>query len=779
MKGELLWTLVAAILALDVHEGPLAGEALRIVFPADAGVVDVTKDPYSAKGDGVADDTAAIQRALDDHPNAGAIIYLPPGTFLISDTLRWPAGKHDGDRHKRTVLQGAGEELTTLKLKDSCPGFSQSAVLGPEYVADVPGPFILDPVAGAAVENRSALKFETGRDAQGQWYRDLVEVPSSETAHVQSFTIEGFLKAGKEAPPRWASILACASLGNEFLMPWGLDVEFWDPGAQRKLRVKLRPAGHQFIQSRDAASPTVTDPGWHHFAYTYDAASGEAKLHWDYKLAHSAKVSDPAKHPLQYGKGYAIQIGGVRGGNAGWNGYLDEIRYSKGVLEPGAFLRVADKPAQASRESASTLAYWRLEGKPGDRAAGGVASEANPKEMSGRGRRVGGTGAGKAMLWTGGRPAQRFSNCVRNLTLDAGKGNGLATGAQYMANNQGSFRDVVIRSGDGKGAIGLDLGYDDEQGPCLVKSVRIEGFDVGIRTRHAVNSITFEHITLKGQSTCGMLNEGQIINVRGLQSANAVPAVHNGKNPSFLTIVDSVLEGFGAASDAAAIENDGLLFARNVRTSGYKLAARNTDGEKRDAAGPSIEGLTSHPVLSLFPSPGHSLNLPIKETPQVPWDDLKDWASPLHFGAKPDADISDALQKAIDSGKSTVYIPRGRFLIGKTVVIRGAVRRLIGCEPWLDSAKDAEGPMLEFADGGPQVVVFERVSGGYQRRVSLVHAAKRTLVVSACCNFSITKTGEGDLFVEDVCANPWTNFQFGKGNVWARQINPPLPPGEG
>ena len=46
----------------------------QISFPLGSEVVDVTKEPYFAKGDGKADDTEAIQRALDDHPNGDFII---------------------------------------------------------------------------------------------------------------------------------------------------------------------------------------------------------------------------------------------------------------------------------------------------------------------------------------------------------------------------------------------------------------------------------------------------------------------------------------------------------------------------------------------------------------------------------------------------------------------------------------------------------------------------------------------------------------------------------
>ena len=45
-----------------------------------------TVKSYGAKGDGKADDTVAIQKAIDDNANGG--IAFPPGTYLISDTIK-------------------------------------------------------------------------------------------------------------------------------------------------------------------------------------------------------------------------------------------------------------------------------------------------------------------------------------------------------------------------------------------------------------------------------------------------------------------------------------------------------------------------------------------------------------------------------------------------------------------------------------------------------------------------------------------------------------------
>jgi hypothetical protein len=44
----------------------------------------VTASPYSAAGDGVTDDTASIQAAIDDAAEFGGIVYIPVGTYMIS-----------------------------------------------------------------------------------------------------------------------------------------------------------------------------------------------------------------------------------------------------------------------------------------------------------------------------------------------------------------------------------------------------------------------------------------------------------------------------------------------------------------------------------------------------------------------------------------------------------------------------------------------------------------------------------------------------------------------
>lgn len=63
-----------------------------------------------AKGDNAADDTAAIQKAIDTH----RVVYFPTGFYLVTDTLRL---------RPDTVLIGLHPSLTQIVLPDRTPGY--------------------------------------------------------------------------------------------------------------------------------------------------------------------------------------------------------------------------------------------------------------------------------------------------------------------------------------------------------------------------------------------------------------------------------------------------------------------------------------------------------------------------------------------------------------------------------------------------------------------------------------------------------------------------------
>ena len=97
-------------------------------FPADSGMVNV-KTKYGAKGDGVSDDTPAIQQAISatvHHPSVGPrIVYFPAGTYMISKPLL--EKDLSGEWNSLLTLQGAGRAQTILKLTDNNPLYRDSA----------------------------------------------------------------------------------------------------------------------------------------------------------------------------------------------------------------------------------------------------------------------------------------------------------------------------------------------------------------------------------------------------------------------------------------------------------------------------------------------------------------------------------------------------------------------------------------------------------------------------------------------------------------------------
>lgn len=381
--------------------------------------------------------------------------------------------------------------------------------------------------------------------------------------------------------------------------------------------------------------------------------------------------------------------------------------------------------------------------------------------------------AAKAMLWTGQKPAQRFKNYVRNLTLHVGERNPGATGAQFISNNTGAFREVTIIAPAGSGVIGLDLGYTDEQGPCLIKNVLIDGFAVGISCRTSVDSVTFEHVTLRNQREVALRNHGQVVSGRGLIVENVPLAIENA-GTSLLTLLDSDLGGRGAV----AIRNTApaALFARDVRVRGFAAAVRNDSGEAKDHAGDIAEYL-SHRATALFPGAERSFRLPIKETPEVPWEPAEKWVSIENFGAvagpvRTGPDCSEAVQRAIDSGATTIYVPGRVYRVDRDIRIRGKVERIIG----LGQRATLWGKgRFVFDEEGPPVVAIEALQG---LAGGVEQASTRTLVLRnmavqplgfGAATRGFTATNRGEVFLEDVVS---ATFQFGRGaRVWARQIN--------
>ena len=386
----------------------------------------------------------------------------------------------------------------------------------------------------------------------------------------------------------------------------------------------------------------------------------------------------------------------------------------------------------------------------------------------------------EAMMWCGGfGSADWFFNYVENLTFDVGNANPGATALQFYSNNTGAVRDCRFIAGEGSGAVGLDLAHRDMNGPLLVSRCEVVGFRRGIATARSVNSQTFESITLRGQSQFGFDNEGQTISIRGLVSENAVPAL---RSYGTMLLVDSTLTGRDGAANVPAVinYNGGRIFLRDVKTSGYQralgdvatpdwVAVMRIKGEdKAGSLGPVIAEYCSHAATSAFPSPPESLRLPVKETPRTAWEVSSKWAVVDAFGADPSGknDSTAAIQKAMDSGATTVFFP-GNYKTVAPILVRGKVRSVVGISGFLNYGKR---DLLNFRieDGDAPVVTLEHfghLGGGVEI------ATRRTVVLRSMETHTIKSTPAaegGEVFLEDVVGD---DFRFRKQRVWARQLN--------
>ncbi len=89
-------------------------------FPSweSPGAANVKEPPYRARGDSFADDTAALQRAIDENE----IVFLPKGYYRVTRTLRL---------RPHTKLVGVAQHLSIIMARDPAAGFGPGGRPGP------------------------------------------------------------------------------------------------------------------------------------------------------------------------------------------------------------------------------------------------------------------------------------------------------------------------------------------------------------------------------------------------------------------------------------------------------------------------------------------------------------------------------------------------------------------------------------------------------------------------------------------------------------------------
>ena len=374
---------------------------------------------------------------------------------------------------------------------------------------------------------------------------------------------------------------------------------------------------------------------------------------------------------------------------------------------------------------------------------------------------TGSTGHGQGHdMRKGGFGNEAFRNTLMNFTVDTGKGNPGASGVDFLASNRGTMEEVTVKSGDGAGYCGLDLGRA-WPGPALIKNVSVDGFEIGLRQKSMDCSMTYEHLTFTNQSVCAIFADSQpVMSLRGITSRNAVPALLIDGGNAIIGMLDSTLIWTGEGAAPPAIVGDCHLVLRNIASEGYatllaKPAGGKDKGKKGElklpdageavltvAGGKGVQGFYAmKSPTRLLPGPNDVPQLPGKETPLFHHSDFATWANPQTFAL---GSRTAGIQEAIDSGAEIVYLPNGEYRIEEPVILRGNLRKIMGLEARISTGQK-RGIAFVFAGVDSGTVILEHLSGG-----KVVHDCAQTMVVRKCdMSYENTLRGTGDIFLED------------------------------
>ncbi len=539
---------------------------------------------------------------------------------------------------------------------------------------------------------------------------------------------------------------------------------------------------------------------FHYFFYSLVAALIVIMLPGNYGLSQTSSITADKLFPTDSGMinvqtAYGATGDGVTDDTqAILNAIRDNVGKTKTIYFPSGTYLVSDRLEWRS-SNGTWSGFLAFQGQNQSNttiklqdAASGFTDATNPKAViyTASNNPFDNTGAG----------VEAYSNHIQDLTINTGSGNPGAIGIDYMATNDDIIKNVAISSGDGQGNIGLGF-IRPNPGPCMIKNVTIIGFDYGILSNQTwTGSMTFEHINLQNQHVAGIQNGGSPLAIRGLTSTNTVPAINSTHWLALTTLIDANLSGGSSSVSAIANPGNGKLYAHNLTTSGYQSAINN---QQTMVPGTSYAEYAYPRFDSLFPSPQRSLNLPVQETPTYHDNNFNNWANVVSYGAVPNNDVSDsdAIQRAIDSGKSTIYFPAGSYRTTKPIIIRNNVQKIVGFESeiellnghvFTDPANPK--PVLSVQNTNSNTVIIEGLRllpGGADvanAYVGIQHASTKKLVLqnvylAGTFKYAYTNTSKvGPLYVENVAVigdrqvvttSAW-NFSNPQ-TIWARQMD--------
>ena len=375
----------------------------------------------------------------------------------------------------------------------------------------------------------------------------------------------------------------------------------------------------------------------------------------------------------------------------------------------------------------------------------------------------------------GAKASQWFMRNIHNLTIDVGN-NPETDGIRYYANNTGLLKNIRVI---GHGKVGINSGFMNLNGPNMIQDAVIEGFETGILSQRMWGQ-TLSRITIRNCRKYGLFVMANAIGVEDLTVQNTPTAIYCDypKTHTWWSGVVALVNGNFSGGDPnnPAILNRGVFYARNVKTSGFKMALQ-AKWKGKDVSGTDITEYCSHPVKKLFDTSSGALALPIKRAPRLPWEiDPEKWVCADDYGAVAGDKRDDtlAIQKAVDaaaeSRKTTVFLhgAGGSYVLKGAVLVRGSVRHIVGLG--FGRIVGGHGGRFIIDDDSASVVTFENLDAFGGEPVILENRSYKETMVAESCGVAVFGNGQGDIFLNNCPGRVYLSKP--SQSLWARQLNP-------
>ena len=351
-----------------------------------------------------------------------------------------------------------------------------------------------------------------------------------------------------------------------------------------------------------------------------------------------------------------------------------------------------------------------------------------------------------------------FRNNFSDFTLDTGRGNPGAIGIDWAVSNVGAIERVTLRD-SGRCALRGISAARQIPGPGLVKDVRIEGFEHALHLDDIQYGISVADCEFTGARACGIVTGKNLLHAFRVKVAGAPVALDVSRVEGVATLIDCELEG--------DVRKTGSVFTDAASADGLALLRQ---------------------MPTRFPQPSAAA-----------WGAQRPRSNDVAVvGARRPGEPDDtaAIQRAFDSGASTVFFQTGRvYHLSDTLVVRGKLRRIygMGAEVNLGAAKapfsDVANPkpLVRIADGEGAVLVEDVFfNAQYPGEVLFEHDSRRDLFIrhcggwvgaeGRCRSYRPGPNGAGRVFVEDAFLPGWV---FRGQDVAAIQFNPENWAGDG